>query len=176
MYIHDINTWCIRSMETTIYIIVVSDTIYQDPSKDISGKKAVEILRNKGFNIIKLEYMPNNYREIIRKVIDVSSNADIAVFIGGTGPSPRDITIDVIESMAWRKLPGFGELFRRISYEVNGINAILSRSELYIMSSGKIIVVLPGSPKAIEIGLDILSRVINHLVKEIKRFEGEHKT
>lgn len=159
----------------TFYVVVVSDTIYQDHSKDVSGRKAVEIITSKGFKVVKLDYVPNSFREIVRKVMSISSDVDIAVFIGGTGPSPRDITIDVIESMAWRRLPGFGELFRKISYEIEGAKAMLSRAELYILPNGKVVVVLPGSPRAVEIGLNLLLEIAVHLVNEVKRFEGAHK-
>ncbi|MEM1644336.1 MAG: MogA/MoaB family molybdenum cofactor biosynthesis protein [Ignisphaera sp.] len=162
-------------MNVVFKVIVVSDTVYQDISKDISGKRAVEIIISKGYKVYDLDYIPNNFRDIVRKIMEIPNTIDVVVFLGGTGPSPRDITVDVIESMAWRKLPGFGELFRRISYEVEGIKAILSRAELYVLPNGIIIVVLPGSPKAVEIGLNLLLEIIEHLIEEVKRFEGIHK-
>jgi molybdenum cofactor biosynthesis protein B len=162
-------------MNIIFEVVVVSDTIYQDRSKDVSGIKASEIINSKGYKVRDLVYIPNNFKEIVRIIMNIPEDVDVVVFIGGTGPSPRDITIDVIDSMAWRKLPGFGELFRRISHETEGIKAILSRAELYITSNGKILVALPGSPKAIEIGLNLLLSIIEHLVEEIKRFEGVHK-
>lgn len=165
------------SLRPAFYVVVVSDTVCQDPSKDVSGKKAVEIIASRGFRVIGLDYIPNSFKEIVRKVMNASSDSDVDVliFIGGTGPSPRDITVDVVEAMAWRRLQGFGELFRMVSYEVEGARAILSRAELYILPNGKVAVVLPGSPKAIEIGLKLLLEVVEHLVDEVKRFEGMHK-
>lgn len=163
------------AMGANFYVVVVSDTIYQNVDKDVSGKRAVEILSSKGFNVVRLDYIPNNSKEIIRKIMEMPNEADVAIFIGGTGISPRDITVDVIEAMAWRKLPGFGELFRRTSYDAEGIKAILSRAELYVMPSGKIIAVLPGAPRAVEIGLDILTKIVDHIIDEVKRFEGHHK-
>ncbi|MEM2200835.1 MAG: molybdopterin-binding protein [Ignisphaera sp.] len=162
-------------MAVVFKVVVVSDIVYQDRSRDISGKKAVEIIVGKGYKVYELDYIPNSFRDIAKKVMEVPDDVNVVVFLGGTGPSPRDITVDVIESMAWRKLPGFGETFRRISYEAEGIKAILSRAELYILSNGVIVVVLPGSPKAMEIGLNLLLGVIEHLIEEVKRFEGIHR-
>lgn len=159
----------------TFYVVVVSDTVYSDRSRDVSGIRAVEILRSKGHNVLGPSYIPNNYGEVVRKVVEMPSGVDVAIFIGGTGPSPRDITVDAIESVAWRKIPGFGELFRRLSYEAVGSKAILSRAELYLLPIGKAVAVLPGSPKAVEIGLHILLDIVDHLIEEMKRFEGPHK-
>lgn len=159
----------------TFYVVVVSDSVYRDPSKDVSGRRAVEILQKMGFRVAGFDYIPNSYTDIIKKVAELPSNVDVVVFIGGTGPSPRDITVDVLESVAWRRIPGFGELFRRVSYEVEGARAVLSRAELYVMPTGRVAVALPGAPRAIEIGLDLLAKLVEHLVNEVKRFEGPHE-
>uniref|UniRef100_A0A7C2ZNJ5 MogA/MoaB family molybdenum cofactor biosynthesis protein n=1 Tax=Ignisphaera aggregans TaxID=334771 RepID=A0A7C2ZNJ5_9CREN len=163
-------------MNIKFYIVVVSDTVFRDPSKDVSGKRACELITSKGFVVAKLDYIPNDYKEIVRRIMEVPSDVNIIILLGGTGPSPRDITVDVVESLAWRKLPGFGEIFRVISYNTEGAKAILSRAELFIMPNGKIVVTLPGSPRAVEIGLNILMDVAEHIAEEVKRFEGLHKT
>lgn len=160
----------------TFEVVVVSDTIYQDKTKDISGMKAIEILSSKGYEVRGPVYIPNNFKDIVKLIMQTSDEVDIIVFIGGTGPSPRDITIDVINSMAWRKLPGFGEVFRRITYETEGVKAIFSRTELYILPNGKVAVALPGSPKAVEVGLNLLLSIAEHLVEEVRRYEGSHKS
>jgi molybdenum cofactor biosynthesis protein B len=162
-------------MDIVFMIVVVSDTVFQDRSRDVSGVKVAEAIRSKGYKVYDIVYIPNSFKEIVRVIMNMLSEVDVAVFIGGTGPSPRDITVDVLESMAWRKLPGFGELFRRISYEIEGAKAILSRAEMYISPEGTILVALPGAPKAVEIGLNILFNVVEHLVKEVRRFEEPHE-
>jgi molybdenum cofactor biosynthesis protein B len=82
--------------------------------------------------------------------------------------------VDVVSQVAWRHLPGFGELFRAKSFEVKGFRGILTRSELFILPDGRIAVCLPGSPGAVELGLNILLNIIDHLVEEVDRFEGQH--
>lgn len=162
-------------MEIIFHVVIVSDTIAKNPSIDVSGRKVIEIITSRNYKITGLDIIPNNYRDIIRIIKNSPNQANVLIFIGGTGPSPRDITIDVIESISWRKIEGFGELFRRLSYEVEGIKAILSRTNLYILPTGKIIVVLPGSPKAVELGVKLLLDLVEHLVEEVNRFEEHHK-
>jgi len=151
-------------------VVVVSDTILAGGGVDISGEKAVEILREKGFCVSGKEVVGNSYRDILRVLR--SSQERVIVFLGGTGPSPRDLTVDVVESTAWRCLPGFGELFRYLTYQKIGVRAVLTRTTLCIMHDGKIVVVLPGSPDATSLGLDILIQVIDHIIEEVDRFEG----
>jgi molybdenum cofactor biosynthesis protein B len=155
-------------------IIVVSDRVLEGLDVDISGDTALKILKDKGLNICGKVTIGNSYRDIIRVIRE--SKERVLLFIGGTGPSPRDITVDVVENIAWRCLPGFGELFRFNSYQQIGVRAILSRSTLCITHDGKITVVLPGSPSAVSIGLEILSQVVNHLVEEVDRYETPHRS
>ncbi|MGC8679606.1 MAG: MogA/MoaB family molybdenum cofactor biosynthesis protein [Fervidicoccaceae archaeon] len=159
--------------EEMIEIVVVSDRVVSGEAKDESGIVAKENLEKFGFKVDAMKYIGNSYRDIVRVIRE--SESRVILFIGGTGPSPRDITVDVIESLAWRKLPGFGELFRMKSFESIGYNAIISRSELFILPDGKITVVLPGSKNAVELGISILKEFLSHLLEEVERFEGPHR-
>lgn len=156
-----------------IEIVVVSDRIVSGETKDESGILAKELLEASGFEVNSIKYVGNSYKEIVKTVRE--SREKVIIYIGGTGPSPRDITVDVLEDLAWRKLPGFGELFRLKSFEAVGYNALISRSELFILPDGKIATVLPGSKSAVELGLNILKEFLAHLLKEVDRFEGEHR-
>ncbi|MEM0001607.1 MAG: MogA/MoaB family molybdenum cofactor biosynthesis protein [Desulfurococcaceae archaeon] len=159
--------------ENCVRIIVVSDRIREGLDVDTSGEFALEKLREKGLSVCGKTIIGNNYRDIVKTMRE--SRERILLFIGGTGVSPRDITVDVVENTAWRCLPGFGELFRYISYQQIGIRAILSRSTLCVLHDGKIVVVLPGSPGAVSIGVEILSQIVDHLVEEVDRFESPHR-
>lgn len=156
-----------------VKIIVVSDRIAEGIDRDLSGEFAVEFLRNQGYCMGGKSIIRNSYREILRELRE--SGERVLLFIGGTGPSPRDITVDVIEDTAWRCLPGFGELFRYLSYQKIGYIALLSRPSLCILHDGKITAALPGSIEAVELGLNILSKIIHHVVEEVDRFEGPHR-
>lgn len=155
------------------HIVVVSDKIASGQGEDISGSAVEKMLLAKGFKVDKKEVVGNNYKDIVRVLR--SSQSKVLIFLGGTGPSPRDITIDVIEKAAWRKIPGFGELFRIKSFEKIGYSAVLSRSELFVLYDGRVAVALPGSVDAATLGTEILTNLIEHLVDEANRFEGEHK-
>lgn len=162
-----------KSNDYCFGIIVVSDRIAEGLDIDVSSEVASNALSERGFKTCSRVIVRNSYREII-KAIRESSNR-LILLLGGTGPSPRDITVDVIEDIAWRCLPGFGELFRHLSYEKIGFRAILTRTSLCILHDGKIVTVLPGSPEAVSLGIEILSRVIDHIVEEVDRFEGPHR-
>uniref|UniRef100_A0A7J3SL88 MogA/MoaB family molybdenum cofactor biosynthesis protein n=1 Tax=Fervidicoccus fontis TaxID=683846 RepID=A0A7J3SL88_9CREN len=156
-----------------IEIVVVSDRVSSGETKDESGVLAIKKLEESGFKIDGIKYIGNSYKDILKTIRE--SNSRVILFIGGTGPSPRDITVDVVESLAWRKLPGFGEAFRMKSLETVGYSALISRSELFILHDGKVAIVLPGSKNAVELGLDILKRFLDHLLEEVERFEGPHE-
>lgn len=156
-------------------IIVVSDTIYYSGKEDVSGERAKEIIESKGHKVSSKVIVPNDYKMIYKSVIEAVKNSDVVLVIGGTGPSPRDISIDVVEKLAWRKLPGFGELFRQLSYNEIGARAIISRAGLFIVEDSAV-AVIPGSPHAVELALNkILMDVVDHLIEEIKRISGSHK-
>ncbi len=156
-------------------IIVVSDTIYYSGKEDISGEKAREIIESKGYKVLAKKIVPNDYKMIYRAVIESTKTSDVVLVIGGTGPSPRDISIDVVKQMSWRELPGFGELFRQLSYNEIGPRAAISRAGLFIVGESAV-AVIPGSPHAVELALEkILLDIVDHLVREMRRISGEHK-
>lgn len=155
-------------------VVVVSDRVYEGLERDVSGELALALLVNKGYCVEPKITIRNLHRDILKALR--TSRARVVLLLGGTGPSPRDITVDIVESVAWRCLPGFGEHFRRVSYEQIGVPALLTRASLCILHDGKIAVVLPGSPNAVSIGIDILSQLVEHLVEEVDRFETPHRT
>lgn len=158
---------------TCFRVVVVSDRVAEGLLTDISGELAVKMLKGKGFCVSEKMVIRNSYREIVRVLRN--SHEKVLLFLGGTGPSPRDITVDVIEDVAWRCLPGFGELYRYINYQKIGANAALTRATLCILHDGKIVTALPGSPGAVALGVELLIQVINHLIEEVDRFETSHR-
>ncbi len=162
-------------MEISFSIIVVSDSVYNGEREDVSGEIARNMLLERGYRVIGKIIVPNDPKLILKALRKSSMKSDVVILIGGTGPSPRDITIDLVEDIAWRRLPGFGEFFRKESFHEVGYRALVSRAELYILYDGTIAVVLPGSSNAVKTGLEILLSIIEHLVEETKRFEGPHR-
>ena len=83
------------------------------------------------------------------------SALDAAIFSGGTGITPTDLTIETVTPFFDKILPGFGEFFRRISYDKVGSAAVLSRAVAGVVK-GKAIFCIPGSPDAVKTALEML--------------------
>jgi len=156
-------------------ILITSDTIAAKISKgerftDKSGDLAVEAISGAKHTVVDRIYVPNDISAIRGRVRDAALNgvADVILISGGTGPGPRDLTIEAVRPLFEKELPGFGELFRRISYEEVGTSAIASRATAGILS-GILIFALPGSPDAVRLALDkIIIPESPHLVKMIR--------
>ena len=106
-------------------------------------------------------------RREVRKVLS-SRRTDALIITGGTGLSPRDVTIESVSSVLEKEIPGFGELFRKISYDKIGAAAMLTRA-IAGSSKGKLIVCLPGSPDAVETAMrKLILPEIGHMLKFIR--------
>ena len=94
---------------------------------------------------------------------------DVLIFNGGTGIARRDTTYDAISSLLEKTLPGFGELFRFLSYQDIGSRAISSRATAGVYQS-KLIFSLPGSANAVKLAMsELILPELNHLVKQLKK-------
>jgi molybdenum cofactor biosynthesis protein B len=120
---------------------------------DESGDVAEAELKKAG-HIMSRRTLISDDRIMIRKEVRdfLSGTDDVLLFTGGTGVSSRDITIETVSPLFEKELPGFGELFRRVSFESVGAASMLSRATAGI-AKGRLIVCLPGSPKAVETAL-----------------------
>jgi molybdenum cofactor biosynthesis protein B len=100
---------------------------------------------------------------------------DAILFSGGTGLSPKDITYETIEPRLEKKISGFGEIFRNISYNEIGSSAMLSRAVAGILTSrkkNKAVFLLPGSPKAVKLALEaLILPEIGHILYIINKEE-----
>ena len=95
--------------------------------------------------ILNKEY--NSQKELIKKVLSEwikKDNIDVIITTGGTGLTGRDITPEAIKDLADKEIPGFGELFRELSYKTVGTSAMQSRA-CAVLANGKYIFALPGS-------------------------------
>jgi molybdenum cofactor biosynthesis protein B len=107
-------------------------------------------------------------REAAEEALE-AEGVDVVLFTGGTGVSPRDVTVEAVRPLFEKELPGFGELFRMLSYAEVGSAAMLSRATAGV-ARRKAIFLLPGSPAAIELagGKLVLSEAA-HLIAQIRR-------
>jgi molybdenum cofactor biosynthesis protein B len=156
----------------SVSVIVVSDAVYEGSREDKSGAVAEKVLREKGYTLASKTIVPNNVYMIIEAVMNAVESSDAVVVIGGTGPSPRDQSVDAVEKIAWRLLPGFGELFRLKTFESKGIISVYTRAELFIVDKTPV-AVIPGSTDAVELGAGLLASALPHVIEELKRRKGE---
>lgn len=150
-------------------IITVSDTRTKETDK--SGQLILELLKAAGhpvtaYHITKDE--PTQIRPLLETLL--ADPAVQAVIInGGTGVAKRDVTFDAIQGMLEKQLPGFGELFRLLSYEDIGSAAMLSRAAAGI-AKGKVIFSLPGSSGAVRLGMEkLILPEMPHVVYELNK-------
>jgi molybdenum cofactor biosynthesis protein B len=152
-----------------VAIVVVSDSRTQDT--DESGKVASDLLEKKGHTIAEHLLIGNDNDAIVNTLSELTNRTDVDVIltIGGTGISKKDITVDVLSPLMEKKLEGFGEMFRTMSFRQIGAGALMSRSTAGVIN-GKVILCLPGSTAAIRLAVRrIIIPEIGHMVYEATR-------
>ncbi|ABU81195.1 MogA/MoaB family molybdenum cofactor biosynthesis protein [Ignicoccus hospitalis] len=149
-------------------IVVVSDAVYEGRREDVSGKLAKKIITESGHEVTYFSLIPNDKGAILNVLEEAKeSPVDVIVFVGGTGLGPNDLTVDVVDRVADKEVPGFGELFRYITFQKRGSIAILTRAGLWVYSK-LLILVTPGSPDAVETALQLFLPVARHAVAEAR--------
>lgn len=150
-------------------VITLSDTRTEQTDK--SGQKIRELLsaaahQTTDYSIIKDE--PQQLQSLLASLI-ARDDIDAILTNGGTGISRRDRTIDVVEKVIEQPLPGFGELFRMLSWQEIGSGAMLSRAAGGVVGR-KLLFAMPGSTAAVELAMTkLILPEIGHLVKELRK-------
>lgn len=147
-------------------VITLSDS--KNENEDISGKLIKDSLNEKN-SVVFYSIIPDEADVLLSTIEHIINDydADVIITTGGTGIGPRDITIETLKGIFEKELNGFGEIFRYESYKELGTGAILSRATAGVYK-GKLIVSMPGSPNAVNLGLKIISPELGHLVKHLK--------
>lgn len=153
----------------SFHIVTVSSTRFRMKTqgseyKDESGDLAAHIVQEAGHRVETRKLLPDSKSKIRSAVKDfLDSDASAIVFIGGTGVSPSDVTVETVVPFFEKELSGFGELLRNISYQKIGSAAMLTRATAGT-TRGKLIVCLPGSPGAVETALQNFISEFPHIV------------
>ena len=151
------------------YVITVSDTRTEET--DTGGRAIVELLSAAGHEIAGHTIVKDD-AELLRDTIGRQlANPAVQAIIttGGTGITSRDCTYEAVSAMLWKRLDGFGELFRMLSYEQIGAAAMMSRAVAGTIA-GRILVSLPGSEAAVRLAVEkLLVPELGHLVREAGR-------
>ena len=131
-------------MQVNIALLTVTDT--RTFENDKSGKILVEKIKDQKHNLIDRKIVKDEKEEIKKILLDwiKMDNLDVIITTGGTGLTGRDITPEAIKDIADKEIPGFGELFRELSYKTIGTSAMQSRT-CAVLANGKYIFALPGS-------------------------------
>jgi molybdenum cofactor biosynthesis protein B len=151
------------------YVVTVSDTRTEET--DTGGRAIVELLTAAGHRIVGRSLVrddPEQLRDAIGRHL---ANPDVQVIIttGGTGITSRDCTFEAVHSMLWKRLDGFGELFRMLSYEEIGSAAMMTRAAAGV-ARGTAIFLLPGSEHAVRLGMTkLILPELGHVVRELRR-------
>ena len=130
-----------------IAVITLSDT--RNSENDKSGKALKDLITQKGHEVSYYQIIKDEPLQFIPLIKDLTNSKDHDVIIttGGTGLTGRDNTIDAIKRISDIEIPGFGELFRQLSYKKIGTSTIQSRSSAFLINK-KYIFCLPGSTSA----------------------------
>ncbi|MGE5609448.1 MAG: MogA/MoaB family molybdenum cofactor biosynthesis protein [Bacillota bacterium] len=150
-------------------VITLSDTRTEQTDK--SGMRIRELLADAGHQVAFYRVIPDESAHLDELLTDLVVQADLQLIItnGGTGISRRDNTIPVIRKHLTMELPGFGELFRMLSYQQIKSGAMLSRA-LGGIAGGKLLFALPGSTAAVELAMsELILPEIRHLISELRK-------
>jgi molybdenum cofactor biosynthesis protein B len=153
-------------------VISVSDS--RRGSADTGGALVQELLEGAGHPCAGRAAVPDEPAEIAAALRAALARPEVRAVIltGGTGIAPRDRTPEAVAPVLERELPGFGELFRVLSYQEIGAAALLSRA-LAGLAMGKPVFALPGSPAAVRLALErLILPELGHLVGEAAKGQG----
>ncbi len=157
-------------------VIVSSSSRYQklkakEQFTDYSGDLIVDLVKKAGHRVISRQILPDD-RVLLGKTVGNkigSEDVDAIIVCGGTGVSLTDITIETLRPLMVKTLPGFGELFRKLSYEEIGSAAIMTRALAGVTDQGKVIFCIPGSPQAVNL---VMTKLIlpeaGHILKHAR--------
>jgi molybdenum cofactor biosynthesis protein B len=151
------------------FVLTVSDT--KNAETDTSGAVIRELLTAAGHRVAGSAIVRDEPAEVARLVRDACARDDVQTVIltGGTGITSRDSTYEAVEALLDKRLPGFGELFRMLSFQEIGAAAMLSRAQMGIHAR-RIVVSLPGSPNACRLALErLVIPELGHLLREASR-------
>jgi len=154
-----------------VAILTISDTRRRET--DTGGDVAEDLLSDAGQEVVERRIVRDEVSGIRNSLIDLLARSDVDAVLttGGTGISARDTTYEVVERMIEKRLDGFGEVFRMLSYEDIGSAAIMSRARAGSVGS-KFVASLPGSHNAVRLAVEkLLVPELSHVVFELRKHQ-----
>jgi len=150
-------------------VITVSDT--RTLETDTGGQTAVDLLTAAGHRVLVREIIPDEPQPMRQLLAEVCGRNDVdaVLMTGGTGLGSRDQTFETVAGLLNKPLPGYGELFRMLSYEQIGPAAMLSRATGGLIG-GTVVLTMPGSRAAVQLAVEkLILPELGHLVREARR-------
>lgn len=150
-------------------VITCSDT--RTPDTDTSGQLIHKLLKDQGHEVVAYHLVKDEPAQIKGRIAEGLTNHAIQVIIinGGTGISRRDSTFEAVDAMLEKRLEGFGEVFRYLTYQEIGSPAIMSRATAGIIK-GRVLFSTPGSENAVRLAMEkLILPELGHLVKELTK-------
>ncbi len=151
-----------------VAVLTVSDT--RTEATDSSGRAIREILKEAGHLVIASAIVPDDPATVTAFVSEqLAAGAQAVITTGGTGITSRDSTYEAVDALLEKRLDGFGELFRMLSYEQIGAAAMMSRACAGLVR-GAVVIALPGSEAAVRLGMTALVvPELRHLVQQASK-------
>jgi molybdenum cofactor synthesis domain-containing protein len=148
---------------STAAVITISDSRSAGRAEDTGGPAVAEALASLGLQVVERCVVPDDAPRIAATVRGFVGRVSVIATTGGTGVGPRDVTPEALRPLFDRELPGFGEIMRTGTYAQTPLS-IISRGGAGV-AGNTLIVMLPGSPKAVRECLSLLGPAIKHLLK-----------
>ena len=148
-------------------VLTVSDT--RAPETDVSGRTIVELLEGAGHVVAKRQILRDDPKDVHEAVLGQVGGVDAIITTGGSGITSRDSTYEAIADLLEKRLDGFGELFRSLSYQEIGSAAMLSRATAGV-ARGTAIFMLPGAENAVRLAMTkLILPELGHVIRELRR-------
>jgi molybdenum cofactor biosynthesis protein B len=150
-------------------VVTVSDT--RTAADDVGGDTARRLLAEAGHEVVASHLLKDEPAQVAELVRDIARGelADAVVLTGGTGISRRDTTYEAVAALLDKRLDGFGELFRMLSYQEIGPAAMLSRA-VAGLHAGLLVFATPGSPAAVTLAVGkLIAPELRHMAREVRR-------
>ena len=150
-------------------LAVTSDAILKGLRRDEITDLVKSYLSSAGMKLVENTIIPNNQGRIVEVVKEYSRKCDIVIVTGGTGIGDKDLSVEAVSKLCLKDLPGFGELFRYLTYMNYGSATIMSRA-MACRVNYSVVFVTPGSADAVNLALTkIIVPESRHIAYELRR-------
>jgi molybdopterin adenylyltransferase len=151
-------------------VAIVTTTDSRTDADDLSGALCAELVQAAGLRVAARRLVANEVERIRSEVhaLLAMAEVDAILVLGGTGLGPRDVSVEAVNKVCELGLPGFGELFRMLSFAEIGAAAMLSRATAGV-AWGKALFVMPGSPAAVRMAMErLILPELDHLLAQVR--------